>query len=207
MSQQAAYAEANGYGNVVAAMNISLSWYDSQYYKDHPELVGEPLGYMILDGVQYTNSQGQTSGAQTCVVINFDEKDGQTRPETIDKVQIRSTSDPITGWEEQVIPANFGFLVKDGKNQYSKDHAESNGASRSFVGIKADGTFVMVMNDGRQSPYSAGFSSYEMAEFMLSLGCVVAANGDGGGSSSFLSQRPGEELTLNCSPSDACAYT
>ena len=58
------------------------------------------------------------------------------------------------------------------------------------------------MNDGRQSPYSAGFTNYEMAEFMLSLGCVVAVNGDGGGSSAFLSQRPGEELKVNCSPSD-----
>ncbi len=117
------------------------------------------------------------------------------------KIEIRSTATAITGWEEQVIPANFGFLVKDGKNLYSEDH-DSDSASRSFVGIKEDGTFVMVMNDGRQSPYSAGFNSYEMAEFMLSLGCVTAVNGDGGGSSTFLSQRPGEDLKINCSPSD-----
>ena len=201
MSQQAAYAEANGYGNVVAAMNISLSWYDSAYYLAHPELVGEPLGYLVLDGEVYVNSQGQTSGAQTCVVINFDEKDGEARPADMPKVEIRSTSSAITGWEEQVIPANFGFLVENGKNQYSKNHT-SDPASRSFVGIKADGTFVMVMNDGRQAPYSTGFNSYEMAEFMLSLGCVVAVNGDGGGSSAFLSQRPGEELKVNCAPSD-----
>ena len=202
MSEQAKFAEANGYGNVVAAMNLSLSWYDSQYYLDHPELVGEPLGYMVLDGEVYMNSQGQTAGAQTCVVINFDEKDGVARPADMPKVQIRSTKDAITGWEEQVIPANFGFLVKDGKNQYGKDNNAANGASRSFVGVKADGTFVMVMNDGRQAPYSAGFTNYEMAEFMLSLGCVAAVNGDGGGSSAFLSQRPGEELKINCSPSD-----
>ena len=202
MSEQAKWAENNGYGNVVAAMNLSLSWYNNEYYTNHPELVGEPLGYMVLDGEIYMNSQGQTSGAQTCVVINFDEKDGVARPEDMPKVMIRSTSDAITGWEEQVIPANFGFLVKDGVNQYSVDNNANNGASRSFVGIKADGTFVMVMNDGRQSPYSAGFTNYEMAEFMLSLGCVQAVNGDGGGSSAFLSQRPGEELKLNCSPSD-----
>ncbi|MBQ7316998.1 MAG: phosphodiester glycosidase family protein [Clostridia bacterium] len=201
MSEQAAYAEANGYGNVVAAMNIALSWYDSAYYTAHPELIGEPLGYLVLDGVVYKNSQGQTAGAQTCLVINFDEKDGVARPEDMPKLQIRSTKDAITGWEEQVIPANFGFLVKDGVNQYTKNHT-SDPASRSFMGIKADGTFVMVMNDGRQSPYSAGFNSYEMAEFMLSLGCVYAVNGDGGGSSAFLSQRPGEELKVNCRPSD-----
>jgi len=201
MSQQAKYAEEHGYGNVVAAMNISLSWYNSDYYKEHPELVGEPLGYLVLDGKMYVNSQGQTSGAQTCVVINFDEKDGEARPADMPKIEIRSTATAITGWEEQVIPANFGFLVQNGKNLYSENH-DADSASRSFVGIKEDGTFVMVMNDGRQSPYSAGFNSYEMAEFMLSLGCVTAVNGDGGGSSVFLSQRPGEELKINCSPSD-----
>lgn len=201
MSEQAAYAEANGYGNVVAAMNIALSWYDSAYYVAHPELVGEPLGYLVLDGELYQNSQGKTSGAQTCLVINFDEKDGVARPADMPKTQIRSTKDAITGWEEQVIPANFGFLVKDGKNQNSKNHS-SDPASRSFMGIKEDGSIIIVMNDGRQAPFSTGFNSYEMAEFMLSLGCVYAVNGDGGGSSAFLSQRPGEELKVNCSPSD-----
>jgi len=223
MSEQAKWAEANGKlwapegwckedgtVNVVAAMNLSLSWYNSEYYTvEHPELIGEPLGYMILNGEIYKNSKLENpdgsfrsdAGAQTCVVINFDEKDGVARPEGMPKVEIRSITSAITGWEEQVIPANFGFLVKDGKNQYSKNHT-SDPASRSFIGIKEDGTFVMVMNDGRQAPYSIGFNSYEMAEFMLSLGCVAAINGDGGGSSSFLSQRPGEELKVNCSPSD-----
>lgn len=201
MSKQAAYAEANGYGNVVAAMNIALSWYDSAYYVAHPELVGEPLGYLVLDGKLYKNSQGQSSGAQTCLVINFDEKDGVTRPADMPKTQIRSTKDAITGWEEQVIPANFGFLVKDGKNQATKNHT-SDPASRSFMGIKEDGSIIIVMNDGRQAPFSTGFNSYEMGEFMLSLGCVYAVNGDGGGSSAFLSQRPGEELKVNCAPSD-----
>ncbi len=202
MDHQAAYAEENGYGNVMAAMNISLSWYDSTYYDEHPELIGEPLGYLILDGVQYTNSRGKTSGAQTCLVINYDEKDGVARPADIPKTQIRSTADDITGWEEQVIPANFGFLVKDGKMVYTSEEHTSEGASRSMLGIKADGTIVMVMNDGRQAPYSTGFNNYEMSEAMLKLGCVYAINGDGGGSSQFLSQRPGEELKVNCSPSD-----
>ncbi len=202
MSEQTEWAEANGYGNIVAAMNVSLSWYDSTYYKENPELVGEPLGYLVMDGNYYENSKGKTAGAKTCVVINFDEKDGEARPEDMPKVQIRSTEDDITGWEEQVIPVNFSFLVKDGENLYSKDNDASNGASRSFVGIKADGTIVTVMNDGRQAPFSTGFTSYEMAQFMISLGCVVAVNGDGGGSSTFLSQRPGEEMELHCSPSD-----
>ena len=202
MDQQAAYAEANGYGNVVAAMNISLSWYNTNYYAQHPEYVGEPLGYMILDGKQYTNSEGQTGGAQTCLVINFDEKDGVARPADLPKTQIRSTADPVTGWEEQVIPANFGFTVKDGELVVKTEEHASEGAPRSMIGIKADGSIILVMNDGRQAPYSIGFNTYEMGEAMLALGCVHAINGDGGGSSQFLSQRPGEELEFHCSPSD-----
>ena len=201
MSEQAKYAEENGYGNVVAAMNATLHWYDTDYYKQHPELIGEPLGTLIMDGVRYTNSQNSYFGAYTCIVINFDEKDGVKRPDSIPKTEVRQTYDPITGWEEQLIPASFHFLVKDGVNQHSINDPEP-AAPRSMMGIKEDGTIIIAMVDGRQAPYSTGFNAYEMAEFMISLGCVHAINCDGGGSSTFLSQRPGEELELHCSPSD-----
>ena len=36
--------------------------------------------------------------------------------------------------------------------------------------IKPDGTVVIMLNDGRQEPYSAGMSMYELAEVMLDLG-------------------------------------
>ena len=201
MSEQAKYAEENGYGNVVAAMNTCLHWYDTDYYAKHPELIGEPLGTLILDGVRYTNSQNSYFGAYTCIVINFDNKDGQPRPDNIPKVEVRQTYDSITGWEEQLIPASFHFLVKDGVNQHSINDPEPQ-APRSMMGIKADGTLILVMVDGRQAPYSTGFNAYEMAEYMISLGCVHAINCDGGGSSTFLSQRPGEDLELHCFPSD-----
>ena len=201
MSQQAKYAEEHGYGNVVAAMNTALHWYDTEYYEQHPELIGEPLGTLILDGVKYRNSQNSYFGAYTCLVINFDEKNGEPRPSNIPKTEIRQTYDPITGWEEQLIPVSFHFLVKNGVNEHViNDPTEP--APRSFLGIKPDGTIILVMNEGRNAPYSTGFNCYEMAEFMLSLGCMHAINGDGGGSSTFLSQRPGEELELHCSPSD-----
>jgi hypothetical protein len=55
-SVQALEAEKMGVGNVVVATNTTLSWYTSQYYKDNPHLIGEPLGYTILDGEMYYNS-------------------------------------------------------------------------------------------------------------------------------------------------------
>ena len=201
MSEQVKYAEEHGYGNVVAAMNTALHWYDVDYYEQHPELIGETLGTLIMDGDYYRNSQNSFFGAYTCLVVNFDEKDGQPRPAHIPKTEVRQTYDAITGWEEQLIPASFHFLVKDGENQHVINDPEP-AAPRSMLGIKADGTIITVMNEGRQEPFSRGFNCYEMAEFMISLGCVQAVNCDGGGSSAFLSQRPGEELELHCSPSD-----
>ncbi len=204
MSEQAAYAEANGYGNVVGAMNTCLSWYTG-YPADR---VGEPLGFIMLDaevlfdpancGYAYGNV-----GFPSVLVINKDfDENGNPRPADIPKVempQIRSSAD-LDGWEEQVIPASSGYIVKDGKNQYTPSH--TGGAPRSVVGIKPDGTVVIMLNDGRQAPYSEGMSMYEIAEVMLDLGCSFAVNCDGGGSSTYLSQRPGEELKVNNSPSD-----
>ena len=204
MSEQAAWAEENGYGNVVGAMNTTLSWYTG-YPVDR---IGEPLGFTMLDadilfdpancGYEY----GKV-GFPSVLVINKDfDENGNPRPADIPKVempQITSAED-LDGWEDQVIPCSSGYIVKDGVNQYKSNHTDA--APRSVVGIKPDGTVVIMLNDGRQDPYSAGMSMYELAEVMLDLGCSYAVNCDGGGTSTYLSQRPGEELKVNNSPSD-----
>jgi hypothetical protein len=215
-STQALEAEKLGYGNVVVATNCSLSWYTEAYYKEHPELIGEPLGYSILDGQYYANSRITngtlaTGGVKTIVVINYDYHPltGEKRPDDMPKTWIRSSTDPLTGWEEQAIPVLFDLLVQpgaDGKPEITKygstgAHGTSI-ASRTFVGVRPDGSLVIAVSDGEQAPYSTGFTSYEMAEYMIKMGCVIAANCDGGGSTTFCSQRPGEDLKVNCSLSD-----
>ena len=212
-STQALEAEKLGYGNVVVATNCSLSWYTEAYYTQNPHLIGEPLGYSILDGQYYCNSRItngtlKTGGVATIVVINYDNHPitGEPRPADMPKTWIRSSTDPLTGWEEQAIPVLFGFLVKPDANgnpvnQYKADHG-SGIASRTFVGVRADGSLVIAVSDGEQAPYSTGFTSYEMAEYMIKMGCIIAANCDGGGSTTFCSQRPGEDLKVNCSLSD-----
>ena len=204
MSQQAAYAEANGYGNVVGAMNTTLSWY-SGYPTDR---VNEPLGFIMVDAEIYFDpgNCGYTYGNvgfPSVLVINKDfDENGNPRPADIPKVempQIRSAAD-LDGWEDQVIPCSSGYIVKDGVNVNKANHSDA--APRSVVGIKPDGTVVIMLNDGRQSPTSVGMSMYELAEVMLDLGCSFAVNCDGGGSSTYLSQRPGEELKVNNIPSD-----
>ena len=58
-STQALEAEKLGVGNVVVATNTTLSWYTADYYKKNPHLIGEPLGYTILDGEMYANSRNK----------------------------------------------------------------------------------------------------------------------------------------------------
>ncbi|MBE6584938.1 MAG: hypothetical protein E7645_00245 [Ruminococcaceae bacterium] len=208
-STQAKNAEALGYGNVVAATNAMLSWYDSAYYKANPHLIGEPLYYNILDGYYYENSQGAASFSRNyaVVVINYDYHpiSGEKRPDDMPKVLMRSQTDPLTGWEQNAISV-WEWLVKPDANgvpktTYSVNHTSGH-ESRTFVGITAEGEIILSVSDGRQAPYSTGFNMYEMGEYMIKMGCIYVANCDGGGSTTFVSERPGEELKVNCSLSD-----
>ncbi len=179
LTKTVAYYEGLGY-NVVGAMNTALA-YDSD----------APYGYMVWNGVVLGTPEVH-KGAQTYLAVN---KDGSC--------ELRSMSTPLTGNEQTAIPANFGWLVKDGKLQKTTVERTSSDASRSMIGIKADGTLVFCQVDGRNAPISTGLSDYEMGEMMLSIGCVNAVNCDGGGSSTFVSKREGETTnTMRSVPSD-----
>ena len=76
-------------------------------------------------------------------------------------------------------------------------------ASRTCVGITEDGKVVMMVLDGRQSPFSAGGSAIEIAQIMKEAGCVTAINLDGGGSTTFAAKQEGEDdLSIVNRPSD-----
>lgn len=173
------YEDELGY-NVVGAMNTALA-YDSN----------APYGYMVWNGVVLGTPEIH-KGAQTYLAIDWE-----------GNVELRSMSTPLKGNEKTAIPANFGWLVKDGKLTSTKVERTSSDASRSMVGVKADGTLIFCLVDGRNGAVSSGLSNYEMGEMMLALGCVNAFNGDGGGSSTFISKRAGESVTtMRSTPSD-----
>ena len=105
------------------------------------------------------------------------------------------------------------ILVSDGKAVNTSDTSTN---PRTCIGIKADNTVVIYMVDGRQAPLSVGMNYEELAQTMIDLGCVTALNLDGGGSSTFATQRAGDVvqagdkqagLTLRCSPSDGYERT
>ena len=179
LTKTVAYYEGLGY-NVVGAMNTALA-YDSN----------APYGYMVMNGVVLGTPEVH-SGAQTYLAIDAE-----------GNCELRLMSTPLDGTEVTAISANFGWLVKDGELTSKTVERTSSDASRSMIGIKADGTLVFCQVDGRNAPLSTGLSNYEMGEMMLALGCVNAVNCDGGGSSTFVSKREGETSnTMRSVPSD-----
>jgi len=63
---------------------------------------------------------------------------------------------------------------------------------QTLFGVKADGTVVVYINDGRAPGTSGGISVVEAANYMLAIGCVNAVRLDGGGSSTMAVRLPGE---------------
>lgn len=74
---------------------------------------------------------------------------------------------------------------------------------RTAVGIRADGTVVIVVVDGRQKDtVSEGISLADLAIMFRELGCTDAINLDGGGSSTFIIGSVDGAFTTKNSPSD-----
>jgi len=94
-------------------------------------------------------------------------------------------------------------IVKDGK-LHDWARLESFGYTRhprSAAGITAEGKVVLTVVDGRIPDYSNGASLVDLANIMLSFGCVEAINLDGGGSSAVYTRKDGE-YELRSNPAD-----
>jgi N-acetyl-anhydromuramyl-L-alanine amidase AmpD len=74
--------------------------------------------------------------------------------------------------------------IKNLENQEKIDHSSSR-HPRTLLGQKKDGSFLLVVVDGR-NPNSRGMTASESADLMLSLGIYNAVNLDGGGSSEMI---------------------
>ena len=181
------YRDELGY-NIVAGMNVALG-YDS----------AAPFTYLVYNGELIAPPDSIYYDACTSYLAVMKNADGTVYCE------LRLKSEPLHGDEWQAFSCNFGFVIEDGQLVDTSEN-RSSGADRSMIGIKADGTLVIVQAEGRNAPYSTGLSSYELGETMLALGCVWAVNGDGGGSSQILTKREGEsDYELRNNPSDGVA--
>ncbi len=187
----------------------------AKYYED-------VLGYNIVGGMNtdlyyaanaprvlvYNGQDMRDYGATSSVLCVYKATDGTISVDV--KAYSKATMDDelanghaTRGELLHAVGVSFGMTVKNGELVSKTEERTSAAAARSMVGVKADGTLVICMNDGRGANNSVGFNNYELGESMLALGCVWAANCDGGGSSTFVSKRVGEdELTMRSVPCD-----
>lgn len=66
------------------------------------------------------------------------------------------------------------------------NHSIQGNQPRTALGMVAPGHFVFVAVDGRSNGYSRGVTMPELAQLMKDLGCTVAYNLDGGGSTTMV---------------------
>ena len=159
---------------------------------------GQPIGALVMNGTVIA-----TSGAESTFWIDSEGAAHISGPD------FRVTEE--MGVKEAV--GGSSILVRNGEVVYPSNVSEGTNP-RTAVGIKADGTVVFYEVDGRQAPYSTGMHLYDLALMMKDLGCVDAMNLDGGGSSTFATQREGEAndngragLTIRNRPSDGYERT
>jgi len=151
---------------------------------------GTPSGLLVMQGVEYY----PVGAPGFFAILN----DGTAV--IGDQAKYNELKDQV----KEAIQAFGSVLVKDGKISVTKSaNYTSNRASRTAIGITAEGKVVMMVLDGRQLPRSAGGAMEEIATIMLEAGCVQAVNLDGGGSTTYLSKPAGkDDIELVNVPSD-----
>ena len=177
--QAANYTKATG-GNVIMAMN-------GDYYNMQTL---QPLGYLIMEGNLIQKNNGVANEPYFAVL-----KDGTyaIRDAGVD------CSDVL-----EAISGPF-YLIKDGQPCYN---GNPDLMPRNCIGIKADGTVVTFLADGRQSPYSVGMTIDEEVSFLYAQGVVDAIFLDGGGSATCATKREGTtDLQVRNRPSDGVERT
>ncbi len=160
--------------NVVAGTNANF----------YNMATGQPSGLLVMEGVTYT------TGRNFFAIL----KDG---------TPIIASAAEYDAYKANIQEGVGGgsILVKNGENMM--DPANTSKMPRSCVGITAAGEIIMIVLDGRQEPFSAGATYYEIAQIMLDAGCVMALELDGGGSATYDAKQEGSnEITLVSRPCD-----
>ena len=190
------YEQQLGY-NIIGGMNTDL------YYSSYSPRVLVYNGKSIGNFGENVATGGAVLNPTSSILYVFKDAEGQVSCDVKAFNKAEFDSHLASGNLLHAVGVSFGMVVKDGKLVSTTEKRGNDDAARSMVGVKADGTLVLCMNDGRGANNSVGFSSFEEGEAMLALGCQWAANCDGGGSSTFLSKRVGEEtFTMRSVPCD-----
>lgn len=108
---------------------------------------------------------------------------------------IDDVEDDRIDWSEVVVGMGIFHLLLDNGTVPAGILENPDIHPRTSMGIKADGTVILMQNDGRQIGWANGLSFKEMIEYMRDeLGAVTIFNFDGGGSSTMQITMPGNNM-------------
>ena len=172
--------------NVVGGVNAS--WFNIN--------TGEPSGYLVMNGVVHHDNSSRA------FIAAFDDGSVNVFREGTTLAQAEADQSAKQGKTVKILEAVDALvaMVWDGKVVVTES-GNSGYYPRSCVGIKADGTVVLFQADGTMAPRSVGYTAAEEARMMVALGCVAAIQLDEGGSSTYISQREGEQdVTMRNTP-------
>ena len=202
LTEMAKYYEENLGYNIVGGMNTDL------YYNTYGPRVlvynGKSIGgYGSIEvEIKDTEYDGLLNPTSSILYV-FKDAEGNISCDVKAFNETELNNYLESGTLLHAVGVSFGMVVNNGELVKKTEERTSAAAARSMVGVKEDGTLVICMNDGRGANNSVGFCDYEEGEAMLALGCKWAANCDGGGSSTFLTKRVGEDtFTMRSVPCD-----
>ena len=154
----------------IASANHAILAINGDYYG------ARETGYVVREYKQF-----RTSSSSREALAMYEDGSFEIIKES--KVKLDSLNNPRHVW-------TFGpGLIKDGKiavtvnQEITSGHRVNN--PRTAIGIIDKNHYIFMVSDGRTSK-SEGLSLYEMAEYLLELGCTTAYNLDGGGSSTMI---------------------
>lgn len=119
---------------------------------------------------------------------------GSVRPGDAAKVsrEFSAQETPLNPWPSmEFVVGGTPMLLREGEfvQDFGPERVPENFVMqrhpRTAMGVRADGTWVLVVVDGRRPTLSIGMTLAELAQLMKSLGCKDALNLDGGGSSTM----------------------
>lgn len=166
---------SNTYGRNINDTTSNIADYNNAILAINGDFYGfRNNGYVVANGEIYRS----TSNNNEALVIYYDG--------TFDIINENTTS--LSSIKNAYQVFSFGpALVKNSKiNVDTNTEVGQAMASnpRTAIGITKDGHYLFVVSDGRTSE-SEGLSLYELATVMKDLGCVIAYNLDGGGSTTM----------------------
>lgn len=207
--------------NYVRQSTFGIFLYDSAFNTTHTTGTNEPgvdvicsvkNGTLNIGGELTLRVERVLPNAQNTVVTdgqyvltaNLRAGDAYTAPllalQEGDELTIRATAGDQKWNKVANMVGALYQLVEDGK---VCSGLPSGAASRTALGLTADGKLILYTIDGRANGYSIGASLSQTAERLIELGCVNAMSLDGGGSTTLVATRPADTgISLVNRPSD-----